>query len=289
VKNRLSPGAVLTLGLLLVSIAFLLWAAQVTALEPGPLHRSAGEVLSESPARNAMVTRLTRDLVTDVPTAAGVDPATLTAIATAAVDQPEFVTAFAGALDHLQTHVVDGTIEPITLDPALVSQAVRTAATAANQPQLAAAVATSAPLVIDVPVDHVPDLAHWADLWKAAVRALAFIGLLLVTYGMLKIEHRLWAVGRIGRWSIGVGLTTLAVFWLLPRALLRPLGGWIAVGGAVLASGDLVVPVSLALVGIGTVTVIAAHRGELHDRKRVLSEIPRAMTRSRKSTWESPV
>jgi hypothetical protein len=105
----------------------------------------------------------------------------------------------------------------------------------------------------------------------------------------LKIEHRLWALGRIGRWSIGVGLTALAVFWLLPRAVLRPLGGWIAVGGAVLASGDLLVPVSLALVGVGIVTVVAARRWETHDRKRVLSVIPHATTRSQKGTWESPV
>lgn len=288
-KNRISAGSVLTLGLCLASVAFLLWAAQVTALEPGPLHRSAREVLSESPARNAMVTRLTRDVATAIPTGAAVDPVVLTAIAIDAVEQPEFVAAFAGALDHVQTHVVNGTIGPITLDPALVSQAVRTAATDANQPQLAAAVATSAPLVIEVPVDQVPNLAHWADLWKAAVRALAFISLLLITYGLLKIEHRLWALGRIGRWSIGVGLTTLTVFWLLPRVLLRPLGGWIAVGGAVLASGDLLVPVSLAFVGIGTVTVVAAHRWETRDRKRVLSVIPHATTRSRRGTWESPV
>jgi hypothetical protein len=288
VKNRLSPGSVLTLGLFLVSVAFLLWAAQVTALDAGPLRRNAAEVLSESPARNAMVTRITEDLATDVPSSAAIDPVVLNAIATDAVKQPEFVAAFGGALDHVQTHVVDGTIGPITLDPALVSQAVSTAATDANQPQLAAAV-TSAPLVIDVPVDKVPDLSHWVDLWKAAVQALAFIGLLLATYGLLKIEHRLWALGRIGRWSIGVGLTTLAIFWLLPRALLRPLGGWIAVGGAVLASADVLVPVSLALVGIGALTVFAAHRWENHDRERVLSVIPHAATRSSKSTWESPV
>ncbi|MGZ6973797.1 MAG: hypothetical protein ACXVKQ_07670, partial [Acidimicrobiia bacterium] len=233
--------------------------------------------------------RLEQSILAAAPGGVAVDPNTLAVVTARSLQQPEFVAAFAGALDEVQTHVVNGVGGPITLDPVLVTEAVRNAS--ADQPQFAAALATSPPLVIQVPDDKVPDLSRWANLWQAAVRVLAFLSLVLITYGMLKVEHRTWAIGRVGRWAIVVGLTTLTLFWLLPRALLDPLGGWIAVGGAVLDSGDVLIPISLVLVAVGGATVIGAHRWETHDRDRVLSVIPHAPTRSPggASPWESPV
>lgn len=288
-RNRISSGSVLTLGLCLASAAFALWAVQATALDPGPLHRDAREVLAESPVRHAMVTRVVSALSTTVPAGVAVDPTVLATVASGAIEQPAFVHAFAGALDRVQAHVVDGASGPITLNPALVMQAVRAAG--AGEPQLAAALASSTPLVVQVPSDQVPDFAHWADLWRNAVRALAFFALLLVTYGMLGVDHRVWAIGRIGRWAIVTGVGTLAVFSLLPRVLLRPLGGWVAVGGAVLEAGDHLVPISLALIAAGAIVVVGAHRWEARDRQRLLAVIPHAATRSTAGSnpWESPV
>jgi len=286
VKSRISPATVLTIGLCLASTAFVMWAVQATALEPGPLHRNARAVLSESPTRDAMTQRVVGALVTS---GVASNPTVIAAVATQTVEQSEFVAAFAGALDHVQAHVVEGSTGTITLDPILVTQAARSAA--AGDPQLASALATIAPLTVEVPTDEIPDLAQLADIWEAAMRALAFFAILMITYGMLRIEHRVWAIGKIGRWAIVVGVGTLVTFWVLPRVLLRPLGGWIAVAGAVAASGDVLVPVSLVLMAGGAFAVIAAHRWEEHDRKRVLSRIPRTATRSSAApgNWESPV
>ena len=288
-QNRIAPGAVLTAGLCLVTAAFGLWAVQATALDRGPLHRNAERVLSASPVQEAMTVRLTRALATTRSPGAAMNAPTIAIVATRALEQPEFVAAFAGALDNVQAHVVEGATGPITLDPALVSQAVR--AVGAADPQLAPAGAVTAPLVIEVPTDELPDLAQWADAWKAALRAFLFFALLLITYGVLRSEHRAWALGRIGRWAIVVGVSTLAVFWLLPRLVLRPLGGWIAVGGAVAGAGDVVVQVAFVLIGVGAIAVFGAHRWEAHDRRRVLSVIPRSPTRSATGaeSWESPV
>ncbi len=185
--------------------------------------------------------------------------------------------------------MVEGAIGPITLDPVLVTRAIRAAA--AGSPEIASAITAATPPAVGVPTEEIPDLARWTDLWELVGRALAFFGVLLITYGLLKIDHRLWAVGKIGRWAVVVGAGTLAMFWLVPRTLLRPLGGWIAVGGAVASSGEVLVPVSLIMVGAGAVAVIAAHRWEAMDRKRLLSAIPRTATRSSTgpSHWESPV
>ena len=281
-RRRIAPGTVLTIGLLLASVAFVMWAVQSTAFERGPLHREAAAVLSESPARNAMHARLTAAIAGAAP----VTPGNADALATGALDQPEFVTAFAGALDRVQDHVVDGATGAITLDPTPVGEAVRAAA--ATDPQLAVAVARLQPLVVQIPEDEIPDLAQWVDVLEAALRALAFFAVLLITYGVLGDEHRVWAMGRIGRWAIVVGILTLTMFWLVPRVLLRPLGGWIAVGGAVAGAGDQLIPVSLALVAFGAVAVIGAHRWETNDRKRTLSTIPHAPSRST-TPWESPV
>ena len=288
-RSRISPSSVLTLGLAIASLAFALWSVQTVALDPGPLHDHAREVLAESPVHQAMETRVAAALSANVPPGVAADPTAVATLVAQTIDQPEFVAAFAAALDQVQDRVVRGTDGPISLDPARVTQAFRAAG--ANDPQLAAVLASTTPLGVQVPEDNVPDLAHWADLWRAAIRALALFAIVLVSYALLKIEHRVWAIGRVGRWLIAVGVGTLAVFWALPRALLRPLGGWIAVGGAVLGAGDVLVPISLVLIAIGAGAVVAAHRWEVHDRARVLSVIPAATSRSQAASgrWESPV
>ncbi len=289
-RNRFSPASALTLGLCLATVAFGLWSLQATALDQGPVHRDAHEVLSESTVHQSMVNRVDAAIATATLGGVATDPTDLAAVANQTVAEPEFVAAFAGALDHVQAHVVKGEEGPITLDPTLVTQAVQAAA--ATQPQLSSALTASAsPVTVAVSDDQVPNLEHWADLWEALSRALAFFGLLLITYGMLRVEHRVWAVGRIGRWLVVVGLGTLAMYWLLPRLLLRPLGGWIGVGGAVLEAGEFLVPVGLGLVVVGAVAVICAHRWEVHDRKRMLSAIPHNPTRSGADVtrWQSPV
>ncbi len=283
-RTRLTPSAALTLGLCLATVAFALWSLQATALDHGRLHEASRQVLDESTVHQTMANRVAAAL-----DGTGVDPASAASVASATIDQPEFVAAFANALDRVQEHVVDGATGPITLDPALVEQAVHAAA--AEQPQVAAAVASGAPLTVSLSEDQVPDLAHWASVWETVTRVLAFLALLLMTYGILRVEHRAWAVGRIGRWTVAVGLGTLVVFWLLPRALLRPLGGWIGVAGAVLQAGEFLVPVAFGLIACGLIAVVCTHRWEANDRRRTLSAIPHAAGRSASgaSRWESPV
>jgi hypothetical protein len=281
-RRRIAPGTLLTIGLCLASVAFVMWAVETTVIDRGPLHDEAKEVLSESPAQQAMQRRLTMALAVTQ----GVDPAALNGLVARTMQQPEFVAAFAGALDGVQEHVVEGATGPITLDPALVTQAIHAAST--GDPQVNVTVTTAHPIVVQIPDDEIPNLAQWAQLWESVLRGLAFLGLLLVTYSVLVSEHRVWALGRIGRWAIVVGGGTLALFWLVPRLVVRPLGGWIAIGGAVAQSSEQLVPVSLALVAIGALAVIGAHRWHANDRKRVLSSVPHAPTRSG-ARWESPV
>jgi hypothetical protein len=262
-------------GLCLASVAFVMWAVASTVVDPGPLHAEAREVLSESPAQQAMHTRLAQSLALT----RGVDPAGLDALVDRTMQQPEFVEAFAGALDRVQEHVVDGAANgAITLDPGLVTTAVKAAAT--GDPQVNVALATHDPVVVQIPDDEIPNLAQWARLWQTVLRGLAVLALLLVAYGVIASEHRVWALGRIGRWAIVVGSGTVVVFWVVPRLLVRPMGGWIAIGGVVAGGSEELLPAALTLVALGALAVIAAHRWGDSDRKRVLSAIPRAPTRS---------
>ena len=93
---------------------------------------------------------------------------------------------------------------------------------------------------IQIPEEQVPDLAQWADLWTAT-RARA--RLLRPAARHLRAAARSSiasgrSVGSAGgrSWSASARSRCSGS---LPRALLRPLGGWIAVGGAVVASGEV--------------------------------------------------
>ncbi len=286
-RDRISPGSILTLGLCLASLAFTMWAVEATAITQGPLHRDARAVLEQPPVRESMTNRVATAIATQIPSGA-VDPQVLAEVADKTLQEPAFVAAFARALDQVQAHVMHGTVGPITLDPVLVAQAARDAS--AGQPELAAPLSIGTPLTVGLADDQVPDVAHWADLWQGITRVLAFFGLVLMTYGTLRVEHRIWALGRICRWAIAVGAGTLALFWVLPR-ILEELGGWIGVGGVVLGANDALIPIAFVLIAGGALGMATAHRIEAHDRRRLLAAIPGPSTRSAgvANPWESPV
>lgn len=276
------------MGLSLATLALLLGAVQATAFEPGPLRDRARSMLEQEPVQRTVAKRVADAIVAQAPAGTAVDPLVLSSVATRTLEQPAFVHAFGEGLDQVRAHVVDGAVNPIALDPVLVGQAVRAAA--AGQPELSALVAAAPPIAVQIPDDNVPDLAHWADLWKTAVRVLAFVALLLITYGLLRVEHRVWAVGRIGRWAVAAGVATLVLFWVVPHIVLTAIGGWVGVTGVVLGANAALVPLGLALVAVGAIVVLAAHRWESRDRRRFLAVVPRPGTPGGASSrWESPV
>ena len=286
-RDRIPAGPILTIGLCLATLAFTMWAIGATAIVPGPLHRDAARVLDKSPVHRTMANRVAAAIATQIPAGHAVDPLVLAAVADATLEQPAFVAAFANALDQVQEHVMHGTANPINLDPVLVADAARDAS--AGHPELAGALSAGTPIAVGLPDDNIPDLAHWAALWQGATRVVAFFALVLMTYGALRVEHRVWALGRICRWAIAVGVGTLALFWVLPRVL-EALGGWIAVGGVVLGGDNMLVPLALVLIVGGTAGVVSAHRFEARDRRRVLAVIPHPSSRGGTSgPWESPI
>jgi hypothetical protein len=287
VRDRISPAFVLTVGLTLATLAFVLWAGQSTALEPGPLRREAATMLGEPPVQESMSKRVAQAIGTRIPAGSAIDPAVIDAVADRTLAQPAFVTAFGGALDQVQAHVVDGAVHPIALDPMLVAAAARDAS--AGEPTLAGILAPAAPLPVAIPDGEVPDLARWADLWRGAMQALVFVALVLVTYGVLRVDHKPWALGRIGRWAVVVGAATLLLFWAVPHILLDAIGGWIGVAGVVIAGDDHLVPIALGLVGGGALAILGAHRWEAYDRRRFLAVIPGPDGRPASTPWQSPV
>ena len=126
-----------------------MWAIGATAITPGPLHRDAAGVLEQTPVQQTMANRVAAAIVAQVPMGGAVDPAVLGAVADATLEQPAFVAAFAEALDQIQQHVMDGTVNPITLDPVLVAQAARAAS--AGHPELVLALAAEQPILVGVP------------------------------------------------------------------------------------------------------------------------------------------
>ncbi len=76
-RDRISAGLILTLGLCLATLTFLMWAIGATAITAGPLHRDAAGLLEQSPVHQTMANEVAAAIATQVPTGSAVDPLVL--------------------------------------------------------------------------------------------------------------------------------------------------------------------------------------------------------------------
>ncbi len=129
VTGRISPSAVLTTGLCLASAAFVLWAVQVDRVAAGPAaRRGAARCCRRRPSQQRDDGRASRRRSSPCPRRRRPRRAQRGSVDRGRCEQPEFVAAFADALDRIQAHVVDGTQGRSRSTRHCVTQAVQAAA-----------------------------------------------------------------------------------------------------------------------------------------------------------------
>jgi hypothetical protein len=128
--------------------------------------------------------------------------------------------------------------------------------------------------VLRVYSGDVPNLKRPLDLMQRGALAFGAFGLLLVVAALVWTRQRARAFMRIGRWLITIGVATILIFWLLPQVAFLPFGGWSAVLGIILATGEwLAVPAAL-MTALGVTVLVMGRSGEAETRRRNLEVIP---------------
>jgi len=291
--------ALLVSGLALCALAFVGWTVETTVLSPTALRDASADLLDQPTARAATESAVDRGLAISLP---GVDGTVRAELSAAIVDRPEFAAAFADAVVTVRDRVVRGTPpdhagSPLgvdaapdtardearfTIDGTRVDAALR--AVASTDPRFAGLAAASVGLV-GIPADAVPDLHREFRATQMLLRLAGVAGLILTVLGVAVTRRRSDALGRIGRWALGTGAATMAVYLVLPK-LLAVGGGWWGAGGALLRAGGALTFVSLALVALGGLAMLIARAWARHERRGVLAAVPVAPSgRARPRDW----
>jgi hypothetical protein len=261
--RRISPTFLLVVGLVCLTFAGIAGALHATITNRERVLGESDSIARSEAVREEFGWKIAEALA---PHDAGSNPIAINAsnqVGRAAVESPEFQQAFVAALPALYDHLVAGQTGDVELDPGLVDQAIAKAG----------GVAPSG-YVLRVYSGDVPNLKRTLSLTERAAFFLGIFGLLLVTAALIWTRHRPRAVMRIGRWLITVGIITILVFWLLPHVAFLPFGGWPAMAGIILATGEwLAVPAAL-MTALGVTILVMGRSGEAETRRRNLEVIP---------------
>lgn len=261
--RRISPTFLLIVGLACLTIAGIAGALHATITDRGRILGESDAIARSEAVREEFSWKIAEVLA---PHDAGSNPIAINqanSVGQAAVETPEFQQAFVTALPTLYDHLVAGQTGDVDLDPGLVDQAI---AKAGGTPP--------AGYVLRVYSGDVPNLKRSLGMAQRGALFLGAFGLLLVATALIWTKHRPRAVMRIGRWLITVGILTILVFWLLPHVAFLPFGGWPAVMGIILATGEwLAVPAAL-MTALGVTILVMGRSGEAETRRRNLEVIP---------------
>jgi hypothetical protein len=261
--RRISPTFLLVVGLTCLTLAGILGAVQATVTNRDRILSESDSISRSEAIRQEFSWKIAEALA---PHDASANPTAINQsnqVARAAVESTQFQQAFEAALPALYDRLVQGQGTDVDLDPGLIDQAIVNAGGIPPQGY-----------VLRVYSGDVPNLKRPLDIMQRAAVVLGGFGLLLVVAALAWTKHRPRAVMRIGRWLITIGVLTILVFWLLPHVAFLPFGGWVAMAGIVLATGEwLAVPAALMTV-LGVTILIIGRSGEAETRRRNLEVIP---------------
>jgi hypothetical protein len=285
VLRRLSS-LVLSVGLVAACIGDAALALQLTVLNSGRVRSSAGAVLSAGPARRAMVRRVAAEITRRAPAASVLSPKQLDQVASAAVRDPRFVTAFGDALVAVHKHTFNGARDPVVLTPEPVTAAVRDAM-AASAPELGPALPPSSELTVDIDASSVPDL----EVVGRGINAATAVGLSLffasTVIGIAGAIRRRRAVARVARWAVGIGISNVVALWFVPRFMLAAFGPWPDVAAAFLrATAMPLVLASALMAAAGGATLSLVHRLDASAGRRARTAAMADL--ARRTSWRPP-
>lgn len=269
--RRPSPTALLVLGLICAVAATACYAVSATLTDETRVDAESYQLAKSEPIRTEFAYQISDAIAPRTGAPSPIDLNRANEIADKAVNTPAFQQAFAQAWPQIYGQLVRSDAGDVILDPGLVNQALVTAGSP-PVPDLQ--------LRVDRP--DVPDLRKPLEVMSRLAGALGAIAVLLIGFGIAMTERRSRALMRVGRWMTTTGIVTIIVFWALPTLALLPLGGWVGVGGIVLATGDWLVVPAAVVTALGITLIVMARATETEVRRRDLSVIPQSIGRTPK-------
>ncbi|MFN8037420.1 MAG: hypothetical protein U0V73_15985 [Acidimicrobiia bacterium] len=277
--RRQSTGFLLGLGMLVGGVAYSAFCLELTVLNTDRVASTAKSVLESAPVRHGLAENIHAALAGTL----GDSPENAAAIDRAAgfaLHDPRFQRAFTDALRAYHRRLFYDPDQAVALDTAQTSPAIRDALRTVDA-SLADQVSQNASIQVSFPTDALPDLRWLKEDDKTIARLGGLVALALLATGLATHSHPAWAVGKIGRWLLGIGLFELFVFYVVPHVVLPRLDDDVGdIAGSV--GGDITVVLvsrALVLVALGTLLVALSVHSQRRAvrRSRTALEVPSAV------------
>lgn len=275
--RRQSTGFLLGLGMFVAGLAYSAFCLELTVLNSQRVTSTAKSILESAPVQRVMADNIDKSLSAEL----GDSPDTQAAINRAAglvVHDARFQRAFTTALQQFHRRLFDDPTQSMVLDTTQTTPAIREALNTVD-PTLAARVSENASIDVSISNGNIPDLRWLKNDDKAVARIGGLLALALIVIGLAVHSHPAWAVGKIGRWLLMIGLFELLIFFVLPHVLLAQVhSDWAQVVSSV--GGEItkvLIMRALILVGLGALliaTSVRLQRRAIRRQRLVAPEPP---------------
>lgn len=213
--RRAFAAVLLAVSLWIGSLAWTGFIMTRTVLDPGRSEAVADALLDDPDVRAQLIENIAGGLDAAIPDEAGVDRATLDAVADQALSSPEVEALFRTALvDTHQAFLGEGEA-PRSIDGGAFGGAARDALVD-SRPELAGVLPESPSVEIPLPTRQMPDLGPVRRALDTVVPLLAGVAVFGALTALLITSNRPAILRRAGAWAIGLSSLVLLVAYGVP-------------------------------------------------------------------------
>lgn len=296
--RRLAGGALVGIGLIAASLAWVCLSMTRTVLDP-----ERSEAIAEDVYRDPQVRRQLKDTVAGalhvaIPDAVPVTRPDIAAAADRALHDPVVEEAFIGGLVRSHQRFLGADPrpdEPIVVDGAALAAATRIELVRAR-PELAGSIPEVPSVEIPLPVDRIPDAGGLRGRLVAATAVLGAAAVGFVSAAFVVTNRRARILRRVGFWLIGAGAFWVVIGTALPALAHLLLPGQAAIIAAIwgVAAGGMRQPsvtamiAGVAALGLSVIWMAGSALARRTARSRPRSSRHASATPVDEPAWRPP-
>lgn len=246
-------GLILGLSLVVASISWAGFIMSRTVLDPGRSERLAEQVFDNEELRSVLTSRLADSLGAALPSDIVVPNQTLEAAAALALDNPQVQELVQTAIVDTHRQALEGDVQPVVIDSAVISDTVRSSLIATN-PELGATIPELPSTTIELPTTGLNFLGTLKGFVDQVTILSALAALAGAATALVITSDRPSVLRRVAFWALGASAFWLIIAYGVPflAGLIGPASSALITAAIDVFFGAMVQPaIILAAVGVG--------------------------------------